>query len=193
MIETTRQSWHGGTRQSWHKAFQSLQWSFPYILHSYGATVLPRFHRAIECQARMLRTYQPLSSKRRSCALLTGKRLDRSRAGSFTVEPIFLSAVCWLVLMGQYLRGCSTWNGNNQNTPNSTLAILVSRGQLEDEDVVSITRVGWLLLSYWSISKAGNEKCRCSCGSTGTERLRRAAFQETTRSLASGLVRLPPN
>jgi hypothetical protein len=53
---------------------------FSILLHSYGATVLRRFHRAIECQARLLRTYQPLSSKRRGCALR--KRPDRSRSQS---------------------------------------------------------------------------------------------------------------
>jgi hypothetical protein len=48
------------TRQSWYKA-SSMEFS----IHRSEATLLPRFHLAIDCQARMLRTYQPLSSKRR--------------------------------------------------------------------------------------------------------------------------------
>jgi hypothetical protein len=49
---------------------------------------------------------------------------------------------------------------------------------------------------YWAVGAFQKREMKSAvvrAGSTGTEWLRRAAFQETTRSLASGLVRLPTN
>ena len=146
----------------------------------------------------MVRTYQPLSSKRRLRAAPykkkagseTGSKIERQTSRACSKSKISLSAVSMDICSATMPAGmvyprCSTWTGNHKNTSNSTLAVIVSRGKLEDEDVVSITRVAaaaaaeLLELVNFNFQKRGNEKCRFSCGKYWCRRLR--AFQESRR------------